>query len=78
MAEQLTGEVHAESEVSKTEEAEEECWKSQRKSHPERTPWKFPVQWDSREINAEELDAAILEHAKQAFVAIGIPRLHFV
>ena len=25
MAEQLTGEVHAESEVSKTEEAEEEC-----------------------------------------------------
>ena len=35
-------------------------------------------QWDPREINAEELDAAILEHAKQAFVSCGIPKLHFV
>ena len=34
--------------------------------------------WDPREINAEELDAAILEHAKQAFVAGGIAKLHFV
>ena len=31
-----------------------------------------------RVIKAEEQDAAILENAKQAFVAGGIPKLHFV
>ena len=37
--------------------------KIQRKSLLERTPWEVLGLWDPREINAEELDAAILEHA---------------
>ena len=41
-------------------------------------PWEVLGRCDPREINAEELDAAILEHTKQAFVAGGIPKLHFV
>ena len=33
---------------------------------------------DPREINAEELDAAILEYARQTFLPGGIPKLNFV
>ena len=69
MEEQPTGEAHAKSEVSKPEEAGTECPKIQRKLLLEHTLCEVLGQWDPREINAEELDAAILEHVKQAFVA---------
>ena len=52
--------------------------KTPRKLLLELAPWEVLGGWDPREINAEELDAAILEHATQAFVAGGIPKLHFV
>ena len=81
MVEQPTGEARAKSEDSETEEgqeAAEERRKIQRKSLLDRTPWKVLGRWDLREINAEELDAAILEDPKQAFVASDIPQLHFV
>ena len=63
MAEQKTGEARAESEDSKTEEAAEERRKIQRKS--ERTPWEVLGRWNPRKIDAEELDAAILERGRR-------------
>ena len=78
MAAQETGEAHAESGVSEPEEEPTERRKAPRKSLLERVPWEVLGRWDPREINAEELDAAILEHAKEAFVAGGIAKLHFV
>ena len=67
MAEQPTGEALPESEVSKPQQEAEELRKNQRNSLLERSPWEVLGRWDPREINAEELDAAIVERAKQAF-----------
>ena len=81
MVAQETGEAHAESAVSEPEEAPTERRKAPRKLLLERMLWEVLGQWGPREINAdiaEELDAAILEHAKQDFMAGGIPKLHFV
>ena len=63
MAKQPTGEVRAESEVSETEEAAEESQKVQSQEHQRHCiSWEALDQWDPREINAEELNATILEH----------------
>ena len=78
MAEQPTGEAHGESDVSEPEEEATERRKMRRKSLLERTPWEVLGRWDPRMINATVLDAAILQHAKQAFIAGGIPKLDFV
>ena len=78
MAAQATGEGHAESAVSEPKEGPTEPCKAPWKLLLERVPWEVLGRWDPREINTEELDAAILEHAKQAFMASEIPKLHFV
>ena len=67
MAAQETREAHAESAVSEPEEEPTERSKAPRKSLLERVPWEVLGRCDPREINAEELDAAILEYAKEAF-----------
>ena len=78
IAEPPTGEAHAEFEVSEPEEEPTDRQKTPRKLLLERVSWEVLGRWDPREINAEDLDAAILEHAKQAFVASGITKLHFI
>ena len=64
MAAKPTGEAHAESAVSESEEEPTERRKAPTKLLLERVPWEVLGRWDPREINAEELDAAIPEHAK--------------
>ena len=70
MAEHPTGEAHAESEVSESEEEPtERRRKNSKEMHLVCAPWEVLGLWDPGEINAEELYASILEHAKQGLAS---------